>query len=204
MNFKSSLLALATLFCVSQSAQAGLVGTELTLSSLLQSTALSQQFTSSFPRVATVSATEVEYPNVASLFNPNDPKPPNFGSIVNTWIDAGDNYIEIDFDLVQSGRFASGFENTYVFQFDSIAAATITGASINTAVTTLGLSPSDVRFSGNRLFVNVEGLTFNTSSFARIDLTVEGGPAAVPEPQTSVLVAAGLLVFAGISRRQRK
>jgi len=91
-----------------------------------------------------------------------------------------------------------------VFQFDSIAAATITGASINTAVTTLGLSPSDVRFSGNRLFVNVEGLTFNTSSFARIDLTVEGGPAAVPEPQTSVLVAAGLLVFAGISRRQRK
>ncbi len=182
---------------------AGLVGTDLTLSTLQQVTATSAQFTSSFPRVARVSASSVEFPDVTSLFNPGDPRPPGFGALVNTSIDAGDDYIEIDFLRAGSGQFASAFENTYIFQFDSTALATITGATIDASRTTLGLAANDVRFLGNRLFVNVESLNFNPTSFARINLRVVGGPTAVPEPGTLPLMfaAVGVLAFFSAGRK---
>ena len=200
----ASLVLASSLFALPiQEAIAGLVGTDLSLSTLGQLTPTSQQFTSSFPRIARVDQTTVEFPDVSSLFNPNDPKPPTFGSLVNTWIDAGDNYIEIDFDSAGSGVFASAFQNTYIFLFSSQALATITGATINTSVTTLGLSQSDVQFAGNRLFVNVEGLPFNPASFARIDLVVEGGPPPVPEPGSLALLAIGVTTVLTLVKSKR-
>ncbi len=202
MNLKLPIATAVLASALSLPAHAGLIGTELTLSTLLQATPADASFESSFPRVALVSASTVEFPNVASLFNPNDPKPPNFGSLVNTWIDAGDDYIEIDFHQAGSGHFVSAYQNTYVFQFDSAALATIVGAHLDDTMTTLGLSDADVTFSGNRLFVNVESLAFNAASFVRINLDVVGGPATqVPEPTALTLLP--LALFAALAARRR-
>jgi hypothetical protein len=188
------------------SAHAGLVGTEVSLRTLAQSTPTSAPLTTSFISSVLVSGTAVEYPNVSSLSNPASPRPPGFANgLVNTTIDIGDDFITIDFDNVASaGRFASGFQNTYVFRFDDPSALTFSGAMIDPAVTTLGLSASDVTFRGNELFVNVESLSFNRDSFVRIGLQVEGGPvAAIPEPSTYALMAVGLAAVV-LSRRRRK
>lgn len=170
-----------------QPANAGLLGTELSLRVLAQATSTSTPFITSFERTALVDESIVEYPDVSSFFNPGSPVPPGFArSLVNVAIDVGDNYIDIDFDNSSPfNRFASGFENTYVFKFDNSAAVNILGGEIDSTVTTLGLQPSNVRFVGNELFVNVESLSFNPSSFARIKLIINGGnfnPDLMPKP----------------------
>lgn len=193
-RFAVLTIALAILPCTR--AYAGFMGTELTLSTLGEATPSSPAVITSFPRVVTVSASTVEYPNVASLFNPNSPNIPGFArSLVNTAIDVGDDFITFDFDNAGFGLFASGFRNAYVFEFNSQALVNITGAHIDQHVTTLGLVPSDIFFAGNKLFVNVEGLFFSPNTFAKIDFDVEGGPsAAVPEPGVIALLVSGLLV----------
>lgn len=185
-------------------AHAGLVGTEVSLRTLAQSTPSSTPFITSFERSVIVSATNVEYPDVASLFNPGSSVPPGFArSLVDVAIDVGNDYITIDFDNAGRSRYASGYENTYIFKFDSPAIADITSAEIDTTVTSLGLSLSDVRFAGNELFINVESLSFNASTFARINLIVQGGPPPVPEPETYALMLAGLGLVGFAARRRR-
>lgn len=181
---------------------AGLLGTEISLRTLAQSTPSSTPVTTSFERTVLVSDAYVEYPDVGSLFNPGTVVPPGFArSLVNVAIDAGDNYITIDFDnTAPFNRFASAYQNTYIFKFSSAALVTITGAEIDAAVTTLGLSAADVTFSGNELFVNVEGLSFNTSTFARINLQA----APVPEPETYAMFGLGLAALASLRRRARR
>jgi hypothetical protein len=168
MRLVPTLAALSAALCTA-TASAGLIGTDLTLSALQQASPGTPVFESSFPRVARVMADQVEFPDVASLFNPS---------------------------------FASGFENTYVFQFDSAALATIVGARIDDSVTTLGLDDADVRFEGNRLFINVESLPFTPTSFARIHLDVIGGPQPVPEPGALALVMLGAAV--ALAQRRRR
>ena len=167
-------------------AQASLIGTDLTLSTLAQSTATSAPVTTSFPRTVTVADPGVEYPDVASLFNPGVTVPPGFASsLVNIAIDAGADFITLNFaNSAPFTQFATGYQNTYVFTFNSAAAVGINGATVDTAVTTLGLTNSDLSFAGDQLFVNVENLTFNPSTFARIDLNVSGGPATTPSIPT--------------------
>ena len=46
----------------------------------------------------------------------------------------------------------------------------LTQATIDPLVTTLGLTPDRIEIAGNQLFVNVESLTFDTTTFARINL----------------------------------
>ena len=187
-------------------AYAGLNGTEVSYRTLAQATPTSTPFITSFERTVVVGS-GIEYPNVASLFNPATEVPPGFAhSLVDVAIDVGNDYITIDFDnSAPFTRFASGFENTSVFRFDSAAMVDITGAQIDNSVTTLGLEPSDIRFTGNELFINVESLPFNPSTFARINLLVEGGPTLpVPEPATYAMMLGGLLLvgWAGVKRRR--
>lgn len=185
------------------SAYAGLNGTELSLRTLSQGTPSSTPFITSFERIVTVGP-GVEYPDVASLFNPATGVPPGFAhSLVNTAIDVGNDYIEIDFDNAGSSTFATGFENTYIFRFDSSAIVDIKGAEIDSAVTTLGLQPSDIRFIGNELFINVESLPFDPSTFARVNLVVEGGPLPIPEPETYAMFLAGLGLMGFMTRRKQ-
>ncbi len=193
---RASIGAWIAVFCMlCQTAEAGLIGTQLSLRTLAQATPSSPPFTTSFPNTVTVSATSVEYPDIASLFDPSTGVPPGFArSLVNTAIDVGDNYVEIDFDnSAPFTQFASAFQNTYIFRFDSSAVVRITGAAIDSSVTTLGLDASDVSFIGNELFVNVEGLPFNPSSFARINLVSQADPQPTPLPGSGWLLGVGLL-----------
>lgn len=164
---------------------ATLVGSKLTLGSEIQLSPTSQLFVTSFPVSRIVSESTVEFPNTESLFDPTDGIPPGF-TRVNTSIDAGADYLEIDFDNVGFfQRFASGVKNSYVFTFSAPIALQITDVLIDPQ-TTLGLTPERVTFDGNQLFVNVQGLSFNPSTFVRLNLqtiaTSEPDPVSVPEP----------------------
>lgn len=199
---------LIVLCLVASQANADFIGTELTLAVLEQSNSASQPVVTSFPRTTTVSATSVEYPDVASLFDPNSPTLPGFAhSLVNTAIDVGPNFITFDFDNAGTNRFATAFKNGYLFTFDSALLPTITGAHVDTSVTTLGLVQSDLIFSGNTLFVNVEGLPFNPNTFARINIDVVGGPTPTPEPSSLLMLLGGmgsLLLTPSVRRRIRR
>jgi hypothetical protein len=185
MNNALPLLASVAMVTFSGGSALGftLAESNLRLRTEAQSTPTSQLFVTSFPASAIVSESKVEFPNVASLFDPSTGVPPGFArSLVDVSIDAGANYLAIDFDKAGFNRFATGFKNTYVFTFTAPTALQITNVLIDPQ-TTLGLTPDRVTFDGNELFVNVQGLPFNTNSFARINLngtTVT----AVPEPLT--------------------
>jgi hypothetical protein len=187
------------------SANFTLVGSDLRLRTIAQSTPTSQLFVTSFPAAATVSESAVEFPTVASLFDPSTGVPPGFArSLVNVAIDAGANYLELDFDNVTTSRYARGFQNTYVFSFTNPIALQITDVTIDPR-TTLGLTPDRVSFVGNELFVNVQDLSFNTNSFARLNLngtTVSGDATAVPEPSTLLLAGTAAAVGAAMKRRR--
>lgn len=154
---------------------ATLIGTELSLKTLAQATPTSEEFYLGFETFSLVSDSFVEYPNVGNLNNPASGAPPGFaGTLIDTAIDVGSDYIEIDFDNSSPyNLFASGFQNTYIFTFDSGVGLNISEAEIDSSVTTLGLDSSDVSFIGNQVFVNVEGLSFNTNTFVRINLSFD-------------------------------
>jgi hypothetical protein len=196
---KKTLLFGLLLLSLTQTSQAALIGSQLSVEAIFQSTASSPIETIGFLTTATVIDPGIEFPSFAALDVPGDSL-----DLVDTSVDVGDDLIEIDFDNTSAfTSFASAFQNTVVFTFDSLAAITFTGATIDTGVTTLGLTADDVTFSGNKLSINVEGLSFDTSTFVRIDLLSEGGPSAVPLPSAVWLFGSGLLGLLGF-RRQSK
>lgn len=203
MNFKMAATAVALL--AAAHAHAGLIGTTLSLRTLAQATPTSPPINTAFERTVVVSEPAVEFPDVASLFNPGSTPPPGFAnSLVNTAINVGNDFITIDFDNVDTRftNFASAFQNSYVFKFESAALVDIVGAELD-ASTNIGLDTSDLRFAGNELTVNFESLPFNRNSFARINLQVTGGPTRVSEPATLLSVALALGVL-GLTRRRTK
>lgn len=152
---------------------ASLIGTDLSLYTLAQATATSTPFITSFERIVQVSENIIEYPNVASLFNPETELPPNFlAALVDVSINVEKDYIEIDFDnSAPYTLFASGYENTYVFTFNNNDNIVISNAEIDDNLTTLGLTPSDVTHECNQVSINVEGLSFTPNTYVRINLT---------------------------------
>jgi hypothetical protein len=194
-------LVLTAALLLSMPAYAGLDGTEVSLRTLAQATPSSTPVVTSFEH-AMVVGSGIEYPDVADLFNPATQGPSGFAhSLVDVAIDIASDHITIDFhNSAPFTRFASAFENTYVFRFDSAAAGDIIGAQIDNSATTLGLQPSDVRFAENELFINVEGLAFNPSTVARVNLLA----LPVPEPATYAMMLAGLMLIGWASARSRK
>ncbi len=194
-------LAAAAFFALAQVSEAGLVGTEVMRESIFQSTASSPLNKLTLLNTITVKDPGVEIPSLKALQVSN----PLGMHLVDTAIDIGDNFIEISFrNSAPDTSFAPGFFNGAIYSFHHSVAPSISGALIDRSVTTLGLSDSDVTFSGNTLSINVEGLRFNTSTFARINLTVEGGPPApVPVPAAVWLFGSGAAAIWGLNRRKR-
>ena len=220
----AGLLATGSLTApAAHSADFSLVGSELRLRTNAQATPTSQLFVTSFPAVATVSETAVEFPDVSSLFDPTVGVPPGFAnSLVDVAIDAGVDYLEIDFDNAGSRGYATAFQNTYVFTFADAVALQITEATID-PLTTLGLTSDRVTFVDNELFVNVQSLSFNPNSFARINLSgiltpvpdpdpdpnpdpgpdpsPDPDPVSVPEPSTLAFLAGAAVLGLGLKRK---
>ena len=188
------------LIASAQISQAALLGTTLSLETLFQQTLNSVPDTIGFLTTATVVEPGVEFPSLQAL----EVAGGGLGTgLVDVAINAGDNFLEIDFSNAASGTFAPAFFNGYVFTFDNATAVTFTGATIDTSVTTLGLTSSDISFTGNQLSINVEGLSFNTSTFARINLDSVGGPGEVPLPAAVWLFGSGLIGLIGFARRKK-
>lgn len=164
-------------------ADASLIGTELRIGAINQVSATSELFLIDFPASAIVSEDTIEFPSADSLFSGFDRPPGSY--IVDTSINAGGNYIEVDFDNAGNGRFASWYRNAYIFGFTSEALVTITGASVDRSVSNLGVNDSSVYFEGGNLFVDASGLSFNPDTFLRINLEAEIGPDPDPEPPVS-------------------
>lgn len=215
----AGLLAVGSLTApAAHSADFTLSGSELRLRIIVQPTPTSELLTTSFPAVATVSESAVEFPDVSSLFDPSVGVIPGFASrLVNVAIDAGADYLEIDFTNAGFGRFATAFENTYVFTFADAIALQITETQLD-PLTTLGLTPDRVTFADNELFVNVQSLRFTPSSFVRINLngtlnppfdldpTPDPGlnPVSVPEPGILASLLGVMMFGFGLNRKDNK
>ena len=194
-------------FSGSSAMGATLVGSELNLRVEIQRTPTSELLVNSFPASAIVSESAVEFPNVRSLLGPV----PGF-SIVNVAIDAGADYLAIDFDNAGIGSFANTFKNNYVFAFAAPVALQITDVLIDPS-TTLGLTSDRVTFDGNELSVNVRDLSYNQNSFARLNLSTvaasepdvgtvpDSGAVAVPEPSSALSL--GIVALAGTILKRR-
>jgi hypothetical protein len=194
-------------FSGSSAIGATLVGSELGLRLEIQRTPTSELLVNSSPVSAIVSESAVEFPNVRNSFG----SVPEF-SIVNVAIDAGADYLELDYANAGIGRFANTFKNSYVFAFSAPLALQITNVLIDNS-TTLGLTPDRVTFDDNELSVNVRGLSYNRNSFVRLNLSIvaasepddstvpDSGAVAVPEP--SSVLSLGIVALAGTILKRR-
>ena len=179
----------------SASAAVSLIGSQLSLRTFGQDTPSSTPIITSFPMSSVVGHPKIEFPDVSSYFNPESGVPPGT-YLVNVSIDAGADFLSIDFDEAGFGNFNAGYQNTYVFTFEAATALEITAVSIDGPTNTLGMTADRVTFAGNELFVNVQALSFSPSSFVRINLN------AVPEPSTLWITTSGALGLA--FRRKRR
>jgi hypothetical protein len=64
----------------------------------------------------------------------------------------------------------SGRLNGYLFSDQSDSLPAIKNVSINETVATLKISSEDISFTKDSIKVNVEGLKFNSDTFAKLDI----------------------------------
>lgn len=118
----------------------------------------------SVPATAIVSAQSVEFADVSRFERPSGSR------VVQTDIDIQASSVTIDFDRVTFSSFGIGTFNGYVLTDVDDVLPDFTGVRIDTAVTTLGLTPARVFVTPNQLFINVQGLRFSPSTFAKLDV----------------------------------
>jgi hypothetical protein len=77
-----------------------------------------------------------------------------------------------------------------------------TGFSVNPATTVAGFNISDVSISGGLLFINFQNLTVPLNSLIQVDFTTAAPTTSVPEPNTLVLLVAGLLALGALTLKK--
>lgn len=145
-----------------------------------------------------------EFPNQGTIYNGNA-----YDLLVGPGFEINnfpspDHVVNVDFsdtNILTTFNFSSTFTPTafngfHVFDGLGLIPA-FTSVTINPATTLAGLDGSRISFDADNIWVNWQGLAFNTETVVSIDLT----GAAVPEPTTLVLLGSGIIGV--VSRRRR-
>ncbi|TXK92983.1 hypothetical protein BMR11_16990 [Methylococcaceae bacterium CS5] len=178
---KKLLFTLLLFLSLNQAGNAGLLGYDLLFITRYQAHEESKIFTVRMPSPEKIIEPGVEFPSNAPYYDFN------YGTVdtvmapeIFVGVNAGNNFIEIDY--TDSGKFTSALQNAFVFEFhDHALPVHITSAIIDRSVTTFPLTDNDVQLDGNQLSINVQGLSFNSDSFIRINLDA-GDPVDVGNP----------------------
>lgn len=162
-----------------EAATVSLFGTELSTQVQYQQSGGTQRAGLTFSDTSTVGP-GVEVPDLADLEIASNP----FNLfVVPVSVDAGSDYIQLDYAKAGSGAFAGGAFNGYRFTFDSTVPVNILSAKVNPITTLAGFDESRLAFDGSNLFANVASLGYRSSSILRIDLAAEtAGEPGVPVP----------------------
>ena len=142
----------------------------------------------STPTTATVVTPGVEFPDVSDFQLPGTP-------VVQTAIDISGTSITIDFDNVTYSSFAFAQFNGYILTDANGTLPDFAAATIDSSLTTLALTPGRVTVTANQIFINVSGLTFNTATFAKIDVTFGSTPQPSAPSNLQATVAGNLLTL---------
>ena len=146
----------------------------------------------STPTTATVTSA-VEFPNVR-----------DFGlagtNLAPTAIDISGTSITIDFDnLPFAFVYSGGVFNGYIFTDVNDSLPDFAAVTIDTSVTTLGLTPARVTATANQIFINVSGLSFTPATFAKIDVAFGTSPQPSAPSNLQATVAGNVLTLNWVS-----
>jgi len=151
------------MFATSAFAQSSLIGSNITIDTILQSEADSQPQVIGVKTTVPVAEPVVEFPSLKAIQGPGL-------ELVDVAINVGADFLEIDFDNVTDPQFGDAYFNGYVFTLADDVAFNFIAATVDATATTIGLDNDDVVLSGNQLSINVQGQIISPALFARINL----------------------------------
>ena len=137
------------------------------------------------PRDTAISETDVSTVNNGFEFTRSPDSSLEDTNIVDVNIDIGADYILYEFIDAGSGSFLESSFNGSVFSDIAGTIPPITNVTIDRTATTLGLDDSDVSFDENNIEINVEGLSFDSSTTAlfNVEFQEEEPPEQSPEEE---------------------
>ena len=146
------------------------------------------------------------FPDAGSVYNTRDV---TVGSGVETSFFTGQTTFDVDLAdsqvALNNFRFASTFTpssfNGLRFYDYTGTIDAFTGFSI-ASTNMIGLDSSRLSFDANNLYVNWQGLNFDTNTFVNLD--VNGASSPVPEPATMTLFGMGAFGLIARYRRSRE
>jgi hypothetical protein len=110
-------------------------------------------------------------------------------------LDVSDTAILVDF--YNGSSFTPSTFNGFVLSDINSTVPAITGVTVNSATNMSGFDASRVSFSADKIFVNLEGLSFDANTIVQLDVTF------VPLPPTLLAGFLGMGVLAGVRRFRR-
>lgn len=168
-----------------------MIGTDVSLQTIYQSTPTSAINTVDFKTVEVIDP-GIEFISIKAI--EAEGASPNLADVA---INIGSDFIEIDFNNTGPYfTFTSAYQNGYVLTFNSNVPVYLLSASIDANATNFGLISNDLILSNDQLIINVEGLSFSRSSFARINLEPSVEPSPVPLPGAFWLFGMAISVLA--------
>ena len=117
------------------------------------------------PEVTVVVGDTVEFPEIQAQ--------QGFVFAVPIAIDLLDDSITFDFSKLGAGAFLVADFNGYILKDTEDMIPPFTAVSIDPAVTTLGITNDRITVDDDRITLNVSGLPYDSTSFAKLDLEFE-------------------------------
>jgi hypothetical protein len=141
------------------------------------------------------------FPNPSS---PVDSPPNQTAAATFVGVVGGDFDLHVnDTTVIADNFFVATFFNSTTFNgwvLTDLSGSPITGVTVDGATTMPGFSASNLSFTANSITVNWQGLSFDPTTVVQLD--INGGGAAAPEPATFALIGLGVAGIAFARRRR--